>query len=136
MWPPPLKFEWKATLPGMGPRRQGPGSTPKKWHYSSHSSASTVFFSVQSEKKFKYAVGRNVSSHLFNAWLICCFPSCLILCNVDMAVRKAIPFVVTKLYNVIYSANTQLYISIVILYIHSGHIMGTCFDRKRSSSGQ
>jgi len=40
------------------------------------------------------------------------------------------------LYNVLYSANTQLYISTVILYIPSGHIMATCFDRKRSSSGQ
>jgi len=28
------------------------------------------------------------------------------------------------------------HISTVILYIHSGHIMATCFDRKRSSSGQ
>ena len=44
--------------------------------------------------------------------------------------------VVTKLYNVLHSVNTQLYISTVILHIHSGHIMATCFDRKRSSSGQ
>jgi len=44
--------------------------------------------------------------------------------------------VVTKLYNVLYSINTQLYMSIVILHIHSGHIMATCFDRKRLSSGQ
>ena len=44
--------------------------------------------------------------------------------------------VATHLFNVLYSVNTQLYISRVILYIHSGHIMATCFGRKRSSSGQ
>ena len=44
--------------------------------------------------------------------------------------------VVTKLYTVLYSVNTQLYISTVILHIHSGHIMATCFNSKRSSSGQ
>jgi len=38
--------------------------------------------------------------------------------------------------NTVFSVNTQLYISTVILHIHSGHIMETCFDRKRSSSGQ
>jgi hypothetical protein len=37
---------------------------PKKWHYSFHTATSIVFFSVESEKKFKYAVGRSVSSHL------------------------------------------------------------------------
>ena len=31
---------------------------------------------------------------------------------------------------VLYSVNTQLYTSTVIFYIHSGHIMATCFDRK------
>jgi len=44
--------------------------------------------------------------------------------------------VVTNLYNVLYSVNTQPCISTVILYIHSGHIIATCFDRKRPSSGQ
>jgi len=38
--------------------------------------------------------------------------------------------------NVLYTVHTQQYISTVILYIQSGHIMVTCFDRKRSSSGQ
>ena len=44
----------------------------------------------------------------------------------------------TNLYKVVYSVNTQQYttISTVILYIHLGHIMATCFNRKRSSSGQ
>jgi len=42
----------------------------------------------------------------------------------------------TYLYDVLYSVNTQLYISTVILYMHSDHIMATCFDRKRPSSGQ
>ena len=42
----------------------------------------------------------------------------------------------TYLYNVLYSVNTQKYSSTMILYIHSDHIMTTCFDRKRSSSGQ
>jgi len=36
----------------------------------------------------------------------------------------------------VFSVNAQLYISTVNLYIESGHIMATCFDRKRSSSGQ
>jgi len=40
------------------------------------------------------------------------------------------------LYNVLDTVNIQQYISTVILYIHSGHITATCFDRKRSSSGQ
>jgi len=44
--------------------------------------------------------------------------------------------VLTNLYNVLYTVSTQQYISTVILYIHSGHIMATCFERKRSSSGQ
>jgi len=39
-------------------------------------------------------------------------------------------------YNVLHSVNTQQYISTVVLYIHSGHIMTICFDRKRSSSRQ
>jgi len=39
------------------------------------------------------------------------------------------------LYNVLYTINAQQYISTEI-YIESGHIMATCFDRKRSSSGQ
>ena len=39
-------------------------------------------------------------------------------------------FVVKKLYNVLYTVSTQQYISTMILYIHSGHIMATCFDRK------
>ena len=34
---------------------------------------------------------------------------------------------IRNLYNVLYSVNTQLYISTVILHIHSGHIMATCF---------
>ena len=38
--------------------------------------------------------------------------------------------------NELYTVSTQQYISTVILYIHSGHITATCFDRKRSSSGQ
>ena len=42
---------------------------------------------------------------------------------------------VTNLYNVFYSVNTQLNITTVLLYIHPGHIMVTCFDRKRSSWG-
>jgi len=40
-----------------------------------------------------------------------------------------------NLYNVLYSIKSQLYISTVILYIYSGHIMATCFDCKQSSSG-
>ena len=49
------------------------------------------------------------------------------------------------LFNVLYSVNTQLYISysdIIYIYIyihthtHLSHVMATCFDRKRSSSGQ
>ena len=43
---------------------------------------------------------------------------------------------VTGLYNVLYTVNTQQYISTVILCIHSGHFMATCFDRKWPSSGQ
>jgi hypothetical protein len=43
---------------------------------------------------------------------------------------------VTYLYNALYTVNTQHYISRVILYIKSGYIMATRFDRKRSSSGQ
>ena len=43
---------------------------------------------------------------------------------------------VTNLYNLFYTVNTQQYISTVILYVQSGHITATCFDRKRSSSGQ
>ena len=43
---------------------------------------------------------------------------------------------VADFYNVLYTVNTQHYISTVILYIHSGHISATCFDRKRSSSGK
>ena len=35
-----------------------------------------------------------------------------------------------------FSSSKQQYISTVILYIQSGHITATCFDRKRSSSGQ
>ena len=38
--------------------------------------------------------------------------------------------------NVLYSVNTQLYISTVILCIHSDHIISTCFDCKWSSLGQ
>jgi len=44
--------------------------------------------------------------------------------------------VVANLYNVLYSVTKQLYISTVILYVHSDHIMTTCFDPTRSSSGQ
>ena len=53
-----------------------------------------------------------------------------------MAIHNLHEPLLRKLYNVLYSVNTQLYISTVILHIHSGHIMATCFDRKRSSSGQ
>jgi len=38
--------------------------------------------------------------------------------------------------NVFYTVSTQQYIITVIKYIQSGHITATCFDRKRSSSGQ
>jgi len=44
--------------------------------------------------------------------------------------------VLKHLYNVLYTFNTQQYISTMILYIHSGYITATCFDRNRSSSGQ
>jgi len=37
-----------------------------------------------------------------------------------------------NLYNVLYSINTQIYISTVTLYIHSVHITATCFNDKRS----
>jgi len=47
---------------------------------------------------------------------------------------ESIPLCSNK--NVSYSVNTQLYISTVILYIHSGHIMATYFGCKWSSSGQ
>ena len=43
---------------------------------------------------------------------------------------------VAEFYNVLYTVNTQHYISKVILYVHSGHISATCFDCKRSSSGK
>ena len=43
---------------------------------------------------------------------------------------------VADFYNVLYTVNSQQHISTVILYIHSGHISATCFDRKRSSSGK
>jgi len=43
---------------------------------------------------------------------------------------------VCSLYNVLYTVSTQQYIITVIKYIQSGHITATCFDRKRSSSGQ
>jgi len=41
-----------------------------------------------------------------------------------------------NLYNVLYTVSTQQYIITVIQYIQLGHITATCFDRKRSSSGQ
>ena len=41
-----------------------------------------------------------------------------------------------SLYNVLYTVNTQQYISTVIFYTHSGHITSTFSDRKRLSSGQ
>jgi len=44
--------------------------------------------------------------------------------------------VLTDLYNVLYTVSTQQYISKVIKHIQSGHITVTCFNRKRSSSGQ
>jgi len=40
------------------------------------------------------------------------------------------------LYDVLYTVSTQQYIITGIKYILSGHIMATCFDRKRSYSGQ
>jgi len=43
---------------------------------------------------------------------------------------------VADFYNVLFTVNTQHYISTVVLYIHSGHISAKCFDRKRSSSGK
>ena len=65
---------------------------------------------------------------------------CVCVCGVGFflggGTQRPSRCVVTNLYNVLYSVNTQLRISTVILYIHSGHIMATCFERKRASSGQ
>ena len=58
------------------------------------------------------------------------------LCRIIVMLCSAENSLGTWLYNVSYSVNTQLYISTVILHIHSGHIMETCFDLKRPSSGQ
>jgi len=45
-------------------------------------------------------------------------------------------YILFFLYNVLYTVNTQQYISTVIQYIQIRSHTATCFDRKRSSSGQ
>ena len=57
-------------------------------------------------------------------------------CEANLIWQRPTRCVVTNLYNIFYTVCTQQYISTVILYIQSGHITATCFDRKRSSSGQ
>jgi hypothetical protein len=45
-------------------------------------------------------------------------------------------FVLTNLYIILHTVSTQQYVSIMIRYLQLGHITATCFDHKRSSSGQ
>ena len=61
--------------------------------------------------------------------VICSLPRCAIYFHINGNY-------ITFLYNVLYTVSTQQYIITVIKYIQSGHITATCFDRKRSSSGQ